>query len=401
MGKKISVSALIVICILVALVSFMTAWSMTRNAYMSELKQLENIQQNNFLQKMQSIYGYFNRYYVNEIDDAQAQENALKGYVLGMGDRYGYYYTKDEYEDLTRTESGMVCGIGVMVTSTQIISDEGLKIEHVIPSSPAENSGIKSEDRIISVDGTSVIGMDYTEASSLIKGDAGTQVSLELKRNGEILNISLNRGIVESESVIYDYLKNEKIGFVRIITFDETTEKQFADAVKSLKASGAEKFIFDLRDNPGGLLTAIIGVSESLLPKDSLVVTSRASDGSKKEYKTKEGSEFNYPCAVLVNSSTASAAELFTAVMRDHKNALIIGETTYGKGVMQSVIQLPDESAIKLTTSYYDPPCGENYDGVGIVPNVEAKLEKDERIDYYSVNTEETVIKTAIAELLK
>ncbi len=401
MGKKISVSAVIVICILVALVSFMTAWSVTREAYMSELNQLDYIQQSNFMQKMLSIYGYYDQNYVGEFDNELAQEYALKGYVLGMGDRYGYYYTEEEYKQLMQTESGKLCGIGVIVVTAESISDEGLEVERVIPTSPAEKSGVKVGDRIVSIDGRSIIGMDYTEAASFIRGDEGTQALITISRNGETLSVTVKREIVEAESVIYEYLESEKIGFVRIISFDETTEKQFADAIESLEKKGAEKFIFDLRDNPGGLLSAIIGVSESLLPKDSLVVTARASNGSKREYKTSKGREFNYPCAVLVNSSTASAAELFTAVMRDHKNAVIIGETTYGKGVMQSVVPLGDGSALKLTTSYYDPPCGINYDGVGITPNIEVKLESGEKIDYYSVNKEESVIKTAITELLK
>ena len=400
MEKKISVSKAAVLCILTALVAFLTAWSVTRGAYETQIKGMTNAAQDNFIQKLSTIYAYYDQYFVNDIDEELVKDYAIKGLVLGMGDKYGYYYTKEEYDELLGESSGKWCGIGIIV-STRTESDNKIVVDRVVPESPAEKAGLKVGDVLTEVDGTSVLPLDLSDIANLIAGDEGTSVEISVLRDNKTLSFTVTRSLFETESVIYDFLEDEKIGFIRILTFDETTENQFANAVKSLEESGAESFIFDLRNNGGGLLSSIVGVSESILPADSLVLTSRTPNGEKKEYRVTTGGEFDYPCAVLVNSRTASAAELFTAVLRDCKNALIIGETTYGKGVMQSVVPLGDGSAFKLTTSYYDPPCGVNYDGVGIVPDVRATLQDDETIDYYSANKEETVIKTAISELKK
>ena len=395
MNKKINLGTTIFLCILVGVISFMSAWTITRSEYKLTLNNMKLSYPE--AMKLMEIIDYYDKYYIYSGDEALSENLAMSGFVSGTGDKYGKYYSEEEYREIIEDDNGNFVGIGITV-----ITKEGgvIKVERVIKDSPAEKAGILTGDCIIGVDDVKI--EDSVEAlMDAIKGEEGTEVKITVLRDGEKLTLKAIRAKVTTESVFWGYIEEEKIGFVRIFEFDNTTPTQFKEALDELKGKGAEKFIFDLRDNGGGLLTSITGVLEQLLPKDTLITTSTLKNGSTTEYKTKkEYEEFNYPAAVLVNGYTASAAELFTANMRDYDKAVIVGETTYGKGVMQSTFLLSDGSALKLTTAYYSAPNGENYDGKGIEPSVKASI-GDGVISYYEVDIEDEVIKAAINELSK
>ena len=185
------------------------------------------------------------------------------------------------------------------------------------------------------------------------------------------MEVSLTRSVYESPSVVGSMLPDSTIGLVRIEVFDNNTAELFAEITASLVNKGATAFVYDLRDCPGGILTAIVDVLDYLLP-EGLLVTLEQYDGQKEEYYSKEGS-FDYPAVILTNGTTASAAELFAACMRDYDAATLLGETTYGKGVAQSTFPLPDGSAVRITTAKYYSPKTPWYDGVGITPDLEVK----------------------------
>ena len=393
MNKKVSLGTTVFLCILVFIVGFMSSWTVLRSDYTGKINELYL----NYPEavKLMEIMDYYEKYYISQGDMESSEALALKGFVEGTGDRYGEYYTAEEYEKILEDDNGEFVGIGITVVVT---NDSALEIQRVIPNAPADKIGLKKGDEILSVDGIDAsAGMQAMVDA--VRGEEGSETTLVIRREGREMSFTVKREKVTVESVFGEYIEEEKIGFIRIYQFDNTTPEQFKSAVNRMKELGAKGFIFDLRDNGGGLLSSIVGVLESIFPKDTLVTTSTKKDGSKTEYRTKNGVEdFAYPCAVLVNEHTASAAELFTATLRDYEKAVIVGVNTYGKGVMQSTVVLSDGSALKLTTAYYSTPLGENYDGVGIKPDIQAK---QDRIDYYQLDKEDAVIKAAINELGK
>lgn len=395
MNKKVSLGTTVFLCILVGVVSFMSAWTFTRNSYKNEIDQLYL----NYPEavKLMEIMDYFDQYYIGNSDMELTEALAAKGFVHGTGDLYGYYYTPEEYEELLAEDNGNFVGIGVYVSYER---DDGLLVEHVFRDSPAEKAGIKAGDIIVQVD--DIPAEDGIEAMrDAILGKEGTALRLDIIRDGKRISVNATRGAYTTESVLSGYIQEEKIGFIRIFTFDNTTAKQFESALEELKSKGAESFIFDMRDNGGGLLSSLIDVLECILPEDTLISTATMKNGNKTEYKTKTGVEsFEYPVAVLINGNTASAAELFTAALRDYDKAVMIGENSYGKGVMQSTIRLSDGSALKLTTAYYSSPKGENYDGKGLNPDIPASM-GEHTIDYYELDINDPVIKAAINKLSK
>ncbi|MBE6542813.1 MAG: S41 family peptidase [Ruminococcaceae bacterium] len=395
MNKKVSLGTTVFLCILVGIISFMSAWTITRGSYNNKINEL-------YLQypeamKLMEIIDYYESYYIGALDMEETEALAAKGFVHGTGDTYGYYYTPEEYAELIASNNGEYVGIGVMVSYER---EDGLLIEHVIPESPAEKAGLKDGDLVIKVaDIPAESGIE--KMRDAILGEEGSSVDIVVIREGKEITVKAVRGTYVMESVFSGYIEEEKIGFIRIFSFDNTTADQFEKALTELKGKGAESFIFDMRDNGGGLLSSLIDVLECMLPKDSLVTTSTMKNGKTTEYKTKKGTDsFDYPTAILINGNTASAAELFTSALRDYDMAVIVGEKSYGKGVMQSTVELSDGSALKLTTAYYSSPKGENYDGVGIKPNVEAVTE-DSSISYYELDMSDAVIKAAIKELSK
>lgn len=395
MNRKVSLGTTVFLCILIGVISFMSAWTITRDAYKNQIDQL-------YLDypeamKLMEIIDYYDSYYIGNSDYELMENLAAKGLVSGTGDAYGYYYTPEEYEEMIAEDNGRFVGIGVYVNLTR---EDGVLVERVFENSPAKRAGIEGGDLIIKVDDVTIDkGVDLLKDAIL--GEEGTEVKITVLRQGQELTFNVVRGTYETESVFSGYIEEEKIGFIRIFTFDHTTAIQFDVALTNLKDKGAEKFIFDMRDNGGGLLTSLIDVLECILPKDSLITTATMKNGKTTEYKTKTGVDsFDYPAIVLTNENTASAAELFTAALLDYGKAVTVGENTFGKGVMQSTVMLSDNSALKLTTAYYSTPKGDNYDGKGLKPHVEVGM-GEASIDYYEVNTEDPVIKAAINEFSK
>ncbi len=388
MNKKISLSTTVFLCILTAAVAFMSAWTITRGKYVNELNKfyLDNPE----AMKLAEIASYFENFYVGEYDPALSEKLALQGYVFGTEDRYGVYYTPEEFAKLLKEEDGEMVGVGLMVS----YEEKGIKVVRVIPASPAAEGGLLKGDYIV---GVGELGIEAgTEAlSNAILGKEGEPVAIKILRNGEEFTVTLTRRVIKTDSVVSGYIENEKLGFIRILTFDNTTPEQFETALKNLKEMGAEKFIFDLRDNGGGLVSSLQGVLGKLLPKDTLIATANPKNGEVKEYKVDGGEDFDFPAVVLVNKNTASAAELFTAALRDYGKVKVIGENTFGKGVMQSLVTLSDGSGLKITTAYYQSPNGINYDGVGIKPDIDGVVNEGD-IEIYELDTNDTVIKKAI-----
>ena len=279
-------------------------------------------QKNNILQKeladgarLAELSEYVDENYYQETDEDTLMDGALKGYVAGLGDPYSVFLTEDEYGGWKEKESGTAVGIGVTVQS----AEEGLYIVEVTSGSPAETAGIQAGDTITAVDGELVTDLGYNEAVAHVKGEIGTDVVLTVQREGEELEITVTRGEIVTISAEGQMLDGN-IGYVHISAFRENTFDQYSKVLNELLEAGAEGIIFDVRNNGGGLLSALEDVLDPLLPEGNIAIASYG-DGTVKTIVESDSEELDIPMIVLVNGGTASAGELFAASLRDFGKA--------------------------------------------------------------------------------
>ena len=328
-------------------------------------------------EKIAQLAKLYANYYVGELNVDDLVEGVAEGFVAYAGDKYGAYHPKEEYEELQVSYSGEFAGIGVSVIYN---SDYGaIEILTVMPDSPALDVGLQPDDLIVSVEGESVAALGYNTAINRIRGEIGTDVTVTIARGENyenIFDVTLTRRKVEEQSVTYGEIKVQglltPVAYIRLMDFNDKTAEQFAEALGEGKLSYARGYIIDLRNNGGGELSSILEILDMLLPEGP-IVRIQYKDGTEKVYESNAQS-FNEPIVVLTNGNTASAAELFVSALRDYNQATVVGETTYGKGTVQSIIKLDDGAALRVSTSMYAPPYSDNYEGVGIIPDIEVSL---------------------------
>ena len=260
--------------------------------------------------------------------------------------------------------------------------DTGLgKVSGVIENTPAEEAGLRADDLIYLVDGETTMGLELSEIVARVKGEEGTTVHLTIYREGETdyLEIDVERRKIEAPTVKYEMLKNN-IGYIQITEFDEVTTDQFTEALAVVKGSGAKGLILDLRGNPGGSLNTVIDIARQLLPK-GLIVYTEDKYGERDEYNCDGKRELDIPLVVLVNGNSASASEILAGAIKDYRKGVLIGTTTFGKGIVQRVLPLTDGTALKLTISAYYTPNGNNIHGVGIEPDIVCEFDGDAYYD--------------------
>ena len=320
--------------------------------------------------------------YLHDIKEKDLNEGIYKGYVEGLGDQYSAYYDKKETKELTESLDGSFSGIGAVMT--QDASSGVITITRVYDDSPAKKAGIKTGDILYRVEEKTVTGKDLDKVVSWIKGKKGTKVNLTLLRgtNSDKIKVTATRDVINVETVKYKVLENQ-IGYISISEFDSVTGAQFAKALKQLQKKNIEGLVVDLRNNPGGSLSTVCDILDSILPK-GLIVYTKDKNGKKEEYTSDEKHRLNLPMSVLVNGQSASASEIFAGAVQDYGKAEIIGTQTYGKGVVQNLFDLKDDTCVKLTTSEYFTPKGRSIDGKGITPDVKIEYKynaKDPKAD--------------------
>lgn len=320
--------------------------------------------------------------YLHDVKEKDLNEGIYKGYVEGLGDQYSAYYDKKETKELTESLDGSFSGIGAVMT--QDASSGVITITRVYDDSPAKKAGIKTGDILYRVEEKTVTGKDLDKVVSWIKGKKGTKVNLTLLRgtNSDKIKVTATRDVINVETVKYKVLENQ-IGYISISEFDSVTGAQFAKALKQLQKKNIEGLVVDLRNNPGGSLSTVCDILDSILPK-GLIVYTKDKNGKKEEYTSDEKHRLNLPMSVLVNGQSASASEIFAGAVQDYGKAEIIGTQTYGKGVVQNLFDLKDGTCVKLTTSEYFTPKGRNIDGKGITPDVKIEYKynaKDPKAD--------------------
>ncbi|MBO7761535.1 MAG: PDZ domain-containing protein [Clostridia bacterium] len=323
-------------------------------------------------------------------DPEEATTVFINAYARVLGDNYGYYYGPVDYSDYTEDISGEYTGIGVSVSLNE---DGYADVLSVFPGSPAEDAGILPGDLIVGVGDEDFAVIGYQNAIDLIRGAEGTTVDITVRRAGEDIRMTVARRKVTEVTVEYKMLEGN-IGYIRILSFDDRTYEQFVAAHIALENAGAESYVFDVRNNPGGTLTSVVAILEYILPDGPIVHMNYKHDWNDHTISSIKDIDPNYmaaagrvyyenhvvdePIIVLANGNTASAGELFTSSLGDYGVAGIVGETTYGKGVGQTALTIGDDgSALVITVFSYDPPTSPNYDGVGITPDVPVSLSEE------------------------
>lgn len=332
--------------------------------------------------KIKELLEQIDLYYYEDVDTAELTDGLYKGLFEGIGDPYSVYYTKEEYDSMMASTSGTYCGIGAVLS--QDAKTMQVSILHIYDNTPAQKAGLKDGDIIVKVEDIVASEVELTELVSNIRGDKGTKVHMQVLREGEedYLEFDIERDEVEVPTVDYEMLE-DNVGYIEITEFAEPTKEQFMNAVKDLEKQGMGAMIVDLRDNPGGYLTAVTEILDEILP-EGITVYTEDKYGNRQDYTSDEEHKMDYPLAVLVNENSASASEIFAGAIKDYKYGTLIGTKTFGKGIVQSVRQLSDGSAIKLTTAKYYTPKGNYIHEVGIEPDVELEYNYtgDKNADY-------------------
>ena len=337
-------------------------------------------------------------YYQDDVDDLELENGIYKGLLDAVGDPYTVYYTQEEIKALMEQTQGIYYGIGCYVGLDE--TTNCTKVVNAIPGSPAEEAGLRADDIIYEVDGVSTYDMDLNSVVALIKGEEGTKVRLTILRQGEAdyLYVDVERRKVESPTVEHEMLE-DGIAYIQITEFDEVTVDQFADALATVKESDMEGLIIDLRANPGGSLDAVVEIASMILP-EGLIVYTEDKYGKRVEYSCDGQRELSYPLVVLVDGNSASASEILAGAVQDYGIGTLVGTTTFGKGIVQQVVNLSDGSAVKITVSSYYTPSGRNIQGTGIEPDVECKFDGEAYYSEEKFDNQLDKAKQVLAELI-
>ncbi len=336
--------------------------------------------------KTKEIERYIDKYFYFDEDNDKREESYYDGLMKGLDDPYSVYYTADEYQQLKESDAGSFEGIGATVAKNP---DSGvIYVVKPLSDSPAEKAGLLPGDIILKVDDlelTTDMELDYVVRH--IRGEKGTDVNITVYREDEPedLTFTITRDKIETKTVEYEML-DDNIGYIYVEEFIENTPKFFKEAVDDLQSQGAKGIVIDMRSNPGGLVNAVTEMLDYLLDDELiaegsdeaglLIKTKDKNDEVMDEYGCSDGHSVDLPMAVIVNGNSASAAEIFAGCLQDYKKAKIVGTTTYGKGIVQTVVPLSDGSAIKITIAQYFIPSGKTVHKVGVEPDVEVELDE-------------------------
>ena len=322
-----------------------------------------------------------NREYVEEVNQSDAMDAAING-VLQSLDPYSSYMSPELFEEMQTETSGEFGGLGIEVGMEAGV----VKVISPIDNSPAEKAGVKAGDYIVKIDGIQVQGKTLTEAVDLMRGPIGSPIEITIRRIGEKKSFvfEIVREIIEVKSVKSKLIDN-KVGYIRLTSFNENSASQIKDIFKRFKKeNNIEKYILDLRNNPGGLLSQAIKISDFFLNSGEIVATRGRKSNENRKWFAKKGDIIDgETLLILINYGSASAAEIVAGALKDHKRAIVIGENSYGKGSVQSIIPLKNKGAIRLTISKYYLPSGKSISGKGVTPDI--VVEEDN--DLFRINT--------------
>lgn len=367
MNKKISLGVAISLVAIGCAITFVLTWTVSLNTYNSKISSSEKYE--GIYAKLREMDVTVRNNYIGDLSDEALEQSIINGYVVGIGDKYASYMGASSYYELQQTTSGVISGAGIV---TEEDGSGYLRITTVYKGGSAELNGVQAGDVITEIDGKSLLSMEAGTAAEKLSGDVGTRVALKLLRDGEEISVNLVRQQLDIESVTGEMLNN--IGYISITAFNAKTSEQFASALTKLTDDGAKALIIDVRQNGGGLVSALKPILNRFVPT-AIAASAEYSDGSRKTLIETDSDEcITIPMAVLVDGGTASAAEIFAAALRDECGAQLIGTQTFGKGVIQNTYEFSDGSAITLSTAKIIMPKSGEFDGVGLKPDYVTEL---------------------------
>lgn len=346
------------------------------------------------VQKLNYLESLIKEEYLEEKEEDSLREGLYAGLMSGLNDPYSTYYTAEQYKELNTSNEGSYVGIGAVLQKDK---DGGAKIVQLYEGGSGEQAGLKKGDVLKAIDGEDVTEKETSDIASMIRESDKDSVTLTIQRDEETKEIKVEIRDVEIQTVSHEMLDDET-GYIRISEFSEVTSNQYKKAFEDLQDKGMKKLVVDLRDNPGGLLTAVCDVLRQILP-EGLIVYTEDKNGKKEEEKCDGKSELAMPLAVLVNGGSASASEIFAGAVKDYGIGTIVGTTTYGKGIVQTIQPLSDGSAVKITIAKYFTPKGNDINKKGIAPDVEAELSEDSTDWTELTHEEDTQFQAALKEI--
>ena len=316
-----------------------------------------------------------NKEYVEEIDQSDAMDAAING-VLQSLDPYSAYMSPETFKEMETETSGKFGGLGIEVGMEFGV----VKVITPMDDSPADREGVKAGDYIVKINGIQVQGKTLSEAVELMRGPVGSKLEITIRRKGvkKALVFEITREIIEVKSVKSKII-DDSVGYIRLTAFNENSSKQIKNKIKKFKKNKINKYVLDLRNNPGGLLSQAVKISDFFLDNGEIVSTKSRKSSENRKYFAKKGDIINgKTLVVLINYGSASASEIVAGALKDHKRAILIGKNSYGKGSVQSIIPLKNKGAIRLTISKYYLPSGKSISGTGITPDIEVAESSDE-----------------------
>lgn len=317
--------------------------------------------------------------FLKDVSDETLMDGQLKGMLESLKDPYSTYMSKSEFDDFMEHTKGVYGGIGVIVSPGE---DNLITIVSPIEDTPGEKAGLKTGDKIIKIDGEEFTADKMDAAVKIMKGKPGTEVNLTVLRkdkDGKSNNIDLKikREEIRLKTVKVEMLE-DKIGYIKITSFDDLTYKDFKKGFDTLAKDGAKGIIVDLRNNPGGLLDVSADIADEFLGEGTIVYTE--DKNGEREYLKSDKKKTDLPLVMLVNEGSASASEILAGAVKDTERGILVGTKTFGKGIVQRIVKLPDGSGYKMTVSEYFTPKGTNIHNIGIKPDVEVKLPEEVQI---------------------
>jgi len=331
-------------------------------------------------EKLELILELVNAYYYEDVDPEEMLESAAIGFTAGVGDVYTNYFTKEDMEAFNEETEGEYAGIGCQLLADS--SDQLITITRVFKGSPAEEVGMRSGDKIVYVNDVYYSAYEMDAAVDVMRGTPGESVKITVMRGMDTIDFDVTRKVININYVEHHILE-DNIGYVLVYDFLGQAVEGFAEALEAFKAASVSGMIIDLRNNGGGLLDASVQMADMILP-EGVVVSLRDKMGNEETFSI-DDEYYDVPMVLLVNGYSASASEILAGAVRDHEAGMLVGQKTFGKGVVQSVIDFPDGSGLKLTTARYYTPDGECIHEVGIEPHVQVELDED-AVTTYGIN---------------
>lgn len=392
MNRKISLGLAISLVAIGCAITFVLTWTVSLNSYNAKIASTEKY--DGVYQKLREMDATVRGNYIGNIDNDVLSASIINGYVNGIGDQYATYMSADLYYDYQQTNSGVINGAGF---EAEADGSGYLKVTKVYPNSSADTSGVKVGDMITEINDRSLLSMTADTALQRISGEVGTKLSIKLVSNGEERSVTLVRQQIDIESVTHRMLKN-KIGYIKISSFNAKTPEQFSSALNTIINGGATALILDVRHNDGGVMSAVRPMLNRLIPA-SAAATAEYTNGVRRTLiETDSEESVTLPIVVLTDAETSSAAEVFAVALRDEQGAQLVGKQTAGKAVLQSTYEFSDGSALVLTTANIIPSRSERFDGVGLKPDYNIDLSID--APYEMLTTEnDTQLQKAIEVL--